>query len=331
MQKTKPKSGRWMIIVSLIIAALLAICFFVGNYFYNFAIKAKGRNRENVGGPDFSERLPGNEGVSFLTSDFFETQGVQDAYISASQDGTELYSRVAENSASDAWVIVVHGYRSDGGGMSGYAGRFYKLGFSVLAPDLRGNGRSGGGYYGMGWDDRLDIIDWIDYLNESYDDPEIVLFGISMGGAAVMMTSGEKLPENVKAIIEDSGYSSIYAQFKSEIKTMYDMPAFPLLNMAGAVTQLRAGYNFMNEGDAVGQVAKSVTPILFIHGREDTLVPFSMLEEVYSAAACEREKLEVEGAGHGESAVVAPEIYWNTVQAFLSRHLDYNIAAQDAA
>lgn len=330
MQETKRK-GRWMIIVSLIIVALLALCFFAGNYFYNFAISADSKAPDKIMERLTDENLSGDTEQRFLLNDFFETHDVQDAYITATQDGTKLYSRVVENAASDVWVIVVHGYGSDGGSMAGYAERFYDFGFNTLAPDLRGNGKSEGSYYGMGWDDRLDIIDWINYLNDSYDDPEIVLFGISMGGATVMMTSGETLPENVKAIIEDCGYSSIYAAFKSEIKTMFNLPAFPILNVAGAVTQLRAGYNYMNEGDAAAQLAKSVTPTLFIHGTEDTTVPFSMLEVVYNAAAGEREKLAVEGAKHGESAVAAPEIYWDTVQTFLNKHLDYQGAAEDAA
>lgn len=331
MQKTERKSGRWLIIVPLIIVALLAICFFIGNYFYNYAIESDGKDFKTDADQDLEKLLPDNDDQSFLMSDFFETLEVQDAYITASQDGIELYSREVQNPASDAWVIVVHGYGSNGASMAGYAEHFYDFGFSTLAPDLRGCGKSQGSYYGMGWDDRLDIIDWINYLNENYDNPEIVLFGVSMGGATVMMTSGEELPENVKAVIEDCGYSSIYAEFKSELNSMYNLPAFPILNIAGAVTQLRAGYNFMNEGDATAQVAKSVTPTLFIHGKEDELVPFSMFEEVYNAAACEREKLEVEGADHARSAVVAPKIYWDTIQTFLNRHLNYDIDAQIAA
>lgn len=46
-----------------------------------------------------------------------------------------------------------------------------------------------------------------------------------------------------------------------------------------------------------------------------------MLEELYQAASCEKEKLAVPGAAHAESAAVAPELYWPAVDAFLARHM----------
>lgn len=76
-------------------------------------------------------------------------------------------------------------------------------------PDARGHGRSEGDYIGFGWDERKDYLQWIDRVIKNDPASEIVLHGVSMGGATVMMTSGEKLPENVKAFIEDCGYSSV--------------------------------------------------------------------------------------------------------------------------
>lgn len=315
----KPK--RSIIIISVILVILLAVGFFAGNYFYNFAINTKSDIFKSKDMPD----VPGDEN----TGGFFDTHEVGDANISASLDGTPLYARSVVNGESDVWVIIAHCYGCDGSFMESYAERFYDMGYSTLLPDLRGHGQSGGSYRGMGWDDRLDMIDWINYINANYADAEIVLFGVSMGASTVMMTSGETLPENVRAVIEDCGYSSIYEEFKVQLKSMFGLPSFPILNLAGAVTKLRAGYNFMNEGDAASQMAKSVTPTLFIHGDADTFVPISMMEAVYNAASCEREKLIVPGADHAQSSTVAPELYWSTIGEFLNRHLEYQF--RDAA
>ncbi|MEG0766219.1 MAG: alpha/beta hydrolase, partial [Clostridia bacterium] len=70
------------------------------------------------------------------------------------------------------------------------------------------------------------------------ENAEIVLFGVSMGGATVMMASGETLPPNVKAIIEDCGYSSIYDEFVHQLHDAYRLPAFPILNMASLFTRV---------------------------------------------------------------------------------------------
>ena len=317
--ESKLKSAKRIIIVSLIVVLLLTAGFLVGNYFYNFAISSKDNPFETgeLSLPEGTELMPGS---SFLAAD-----AIEENYLSASEDGLKLYSRSKTNPDSDVWVILAHGYSGDGLTMGSYAEKFYEMGLSILVPDMRGHGKSEGSYRGMGWHDSLDIIDWTYYINDSYPDSEIVLFGVSMGAATVMMSSGEALPGNVKAIVEDCGYSSIYEEFKYQLKELYKLPSFPVLNLAGVVTQLRAGYNFMNEGDSVSQVAKSVTPILFIHGAKDDFVPASMLDKVYEATGAEREKLIVEGAGHAMSADHSPELYWQTVRQFLNKHLGFQL------
>ena len=80
------------------------------------------------------------------------------------------------------------------------------------------------------------------------------------------------------------------------------------------------GYS-LEEASTIKQVKKSVTPTLFIHGTKDKFVPFSMLDEIYKKAKCEKQKLEIQGAGHGESSEVNPEQYWKTVQQFIKKYI----------
>ena len=87
-------------------------------------------------------------------------------------------------------------------------------GWNVLLPDMRTHGESEGKYIGMGWLDRLDVLKWIDLIRERDEQAQIILHGVSMGGATVMMTSGEALPENVRAVIDDCGYTSVWDIFR---------------------------------------------------------------------------------------------------------------------
>lgn len=173
----------------------------------------------------------------------------------------------------------------------------------------------------MGWPERRDVVRWCQQLIAEDPEAEIVLYGVSMGAATVMMASGEAdLPVQVRCVIEDCGYTSVWDEFSGQLKELFGLPPFPVLNAADLVCRIRAGYS-ITEASALRQVERSVTPTLFIHGEEDTFVPFWMLEELYQAASCEKEKLAVPGAAHAESAAVAPELYWPAVDAFLARHM----------
>ena len=135
-----------------------------------------------------------------------------------------------------------------------------------------------------------------------------------------MMVSGEELPDNVKLVIEDCGYSSVWDEFSFQMGSLFHLPDFPLLNAAELVCKIRAGYGF-REASAVEQVKKCKLPTLFIHGDEDNFVPFAMLDKVYDAATCEKEKLVVQGASHGMACSTDTELYWKTVDAFTDKYM----------
>jgi fermentation-respiration switch protein FrsA (DUF1100 family) len=137
-----------------------------------------------------------------------------------------------------------------------------------------------------------------------------------MGGAAVIMASGEQLPSNVAAIIEDSGYTSVWDILKYQLKHRYKLPAFPALYAANLWSEGKWGYNW-KEASAVNQVKKSSTPVLFIHGGNDSVVPTEMVYTLYQAAECKKRLLVIEEAEHAQAAMIDPERYWTEVFAFI--------------
>lgn len=147
---------------------------------------------------------------------------------------------------------------------------FYNMGFNVLFVDLRAHGKSEGDTIGMGWLERLDLINWCNLLIQYDPDCEIVLYGQSMGAAAVMMASGEdSLPENVKVIIEDSGYTSIHDIFDKIVRAKVHIPAAPLIALSSYRFKKMTKYN-IKDGDAIKQLKKNTRPTLFIHCSDDS-------------------------------------------------------------
>jgi fermentation-respiration switch protein FrsA (DUF1100 family) len=136
-----------------------------------------------------------------------------------------------------------------------------------------------------------------------------------------MMTSGEELPPQVKAIIEDCGYSSVEEQLAYQLKTMYRLPGFPIVNATSLLTKIKAGYDF-SEASALEQVKKDKLPMLFIHGGADKFVPTEMVYKVYDACPAEKELFVVEGADHVMSIIVDPEGYESKVSGFLDKYMN---------
>lgn len=238
-----------------------------------------------------------------------------------SQDGLKLKGyEIKSKKSTNVWIIVVHGYMGAGTDMVKYAQNFISYGYNVLIIDLRAHGRSEGMYIGMGWLDRLDLELWIEKIIEENKQSQIILYGISMGSATVTMATGDKLPSEVKCCIADCGYSSVWKEFKIHFKQILHIPVFPLLNIASLMSKIFAGYSF-KEASTIKQVRKSKTPTLFIHGTKDKFVPFKMLNEIYKNATCTKQKLEIEEAGHGESAEINPETYWKTIQKFINQYI----------
>lgn len=303
-------------ILALIVIILISIIMGVvaGNFLFDLALNpnsSKALIFNNDYDEEFKEKKKENE--KWLN------ENAKEVFIKNKKIKLQGFE-VKNNKESNIWVIAVHGYVNSAISMVPSCKQFLRFGYNVLMPNLRTHGKSEGKYIGMGWLDRLDLLKWIEYLIQEYENIKIILYGISMGAATVMMTSGEKLPNNVKAIIEDCGYTSVWEEFSGKLKTLFHLPQFPTLYYANLITKLKAGYS-LKKASSIKQIKKSVTPTLFIHGDKDKFVPFNMLDKLYNSANCEKEKLIIQNAGHAEAQDINPEKYWRTVKKFIKRYI----------
>lgn len=285
-----------IVAVSLIVLAL-AVCYIVAVLLYKFALSA----------PPCKRKTP-SEDFSFQPEKLHLT----------ARDGITLTAYFCEKPASHNYAILCHGYKCVPQTIAHIAECFLARGFSVLLPAARGHGESEGHYIGMGIHERLDIVDYCTQLTERDPKSQILLFGISMGAATVMMASGEALPPNVKCVIEDCGYTSVWEELSLQLKCQYHLPTFPFLHLAEKVCRRRAGYAF-GDTSPLEAVKRTRLPILFIHGEEDTFVPYAMVHTLYEAANADKELLTVPQAEHATAEKTDPQLYWQTIDRFLSK------------
>jgi hypothetical protein len=313
------KKMKLKFILPILIITLLIVDVIASFYFYNIAVART--SKEFLSASDDLEHY-GTIPVVNPINTWFNEQGFKDVSIE-SEDGLDLHGYYLEaEEITTKTAIIVHGYSGKSKDMASYA-KFYHetLGYNVLMPDNRGHGLSEGDYIGFGWIDRGDYLGWIDYILKTVgEEAEIILHGVSMGGATVLMTSGEDLPTNVKAIVSDCAYTSVKAELSYQLKRMYNLPSFPIIESTSLLTKLKAGY-FFSEASALDQVAKSNTPTLFIHGDADTFVPFEMVYELYENCSSEKDILIVQGAEHGTAYRSNKIGYETKVTDFINKYV----------
>ncbi|MFT9599405.1 alpha/beta hydrolase [Mesobacillus sp.] len=294
-----------------------------GNYFYNVAINRSQESVELHGGGESvtaakllseeEEQKKLEELTAWTKKQKFEVVEIK------SEDGLRLKARFLKNDQpSGKAVILAHGYKGNSEQMPGITKFYYEQGYDILKPDARGHGLSEGDYIGYGWHDRKDYVRWSEFLAEEAGADDIFLHGFSMGAATVLMASGEKLPEQVKGIIADSGYTTVLEELSHQLKYLYNLPSFPVMQVTSVITNIRAGYTFA-EASAIDSVAKNKLPLLIIHGDKDALVPTEMGKRIFEKAKSDKELWIVPGAGHTEAYTIAEQEYQEKLKAFWTK------------
>lgn len=245
-----------------------------------------------------------------------------------SYDGKLLRGLLVPCENARGTIILFHGWRSswklDFGSVLPV---YHSLGLNLIICDQRAYGKSEGLFTCFGVKERHDVVSWATYACQLFGEEQpILLGGISMGASTVLMASGLDIPGNVRGIIADCGFSSPYDIMECVIRTRFrGVPVRPTLWLMGIFTRIFAGF-CLKEASTFDAVAKSKTPILFIHGTADRFVPPEMSERAYELCAAPKALVLIEGAGHGMSYPVDKE----RVTAALFEFVNTNIGGKEA-
>ena len=233
-----------------------------------------------------------------------------------SRDGTPLVGHWVGVENPKRVIIAMHGWRSVWHRDFGIIADFFaENGCSVLYAEQRGQGDSGGEYIGFGLTERYDCLDWINWINENSEMPlPIYLCGVSMGASTVLMAAGLPLPDNVRGIVADCGYTSavdIWKHVARKAHISYSMCGRPAGRMAKKRLKMAVDAETCPQA-----LARSKTPVLFIHGTDDKFVPIEMTYENFKACAAPKRLFVVPGAEHGMSYLVNQKGYESAIQSF---------------
>ena len=257
-----------------------------------------------------------------LASDaWLKEHRAQDIYVE-SRDGLKLHGFWIPAEDPKGTVLLAHGYRSTFLVDFGLAFAFYHaLGMNILVPHQRAHGASEGRYITFGVKESEDMLCWIRFHNRIFGNYQMILSGMSMGASTVLYLADQNLPENVKCLIADCGFSSPNAILDKVFRSVTHLPSGPSLWAADLFAKTFAGFS-LKQKDSRAVLANARIPVMLVHGLADDFVPSCMSKQAFDACASEKELLLVENASHGVSFLVDRETYTRRVIAFLEKHLE---------
>ena len=304
----------------LILVVLLGLAYSIGNYFVNYALVYNQGGQDRVEETD-TYKIQEDRKVDKSLQDA-ETyidkhiSDIDDISIQAQDQHSLKGTMYRQNKSTHKWAILVHGYQADEASTHALIPQFYDKGYHILTVAMRGHGKSGGQYIGMGFLDKEDINSWANYIVDQDELSQIVLHGTSMGASTVLFASGIDLPEQVTAIIADAPYTSIIDIFESELKHRFNFPAFPILNLSDIVTQVRAGYS-LYDGDVRKYVRKTEIPILILQSAKDDFVPPTMAEDLYEVIPGYKQLRIFPEGSHANARYHDPKGYYKAIFQFI--------------
>ena len=252
----------------------------------------------------------------------------QDVTLTA-PDGAALkawYER-PQNSNGNA-VLLLHGVVDNRLGVYPFSKWLLDRGYTVLMPDARHHGASGGlTTYGIREVD--DIRRWIDWLEREgleKTDPVHCVYGLgeSMGGMELL----EALPREPRfcALVAESPSASFreeaYARFGRSLhigpwlgRTFFR----PTLDAGILYARLRYGIN-LDDVRPADAVVGSKVPILLIHGQADRNVLPYHSDMIQAMNPLSIVVWKVPGAAHCAASKVAPEEFEQKVLQWFANH-----------
>ena len=219
-------------------------------------------------------------------------------------------------------IAMFHGYSDCKSSLVPAAREFHDLGYEVWLTDFRGCGGSAGNSTSLGWHEADDVRRLADFLRTQNAPRPLVLYGFSMGGAAILRAVadlGVKPAGIVICSVFDTMLGAVQARFHS-----MGVPAFPAaqcLTFWGGVQQDMNAF----ANNPVDFAARVKCPALLMHGSADVRAPLAQGSNVFARLAGPKRMVVFDGAGHGPLERSDPARWRKEIAAWL----DTDVAAAD--
>lgn len=211
-------------------------------------------------------------------------------------------------------VILFHGYTGEKSGTLPEAKVFLEMGYPVLLVDFRGSGDSSESYTTIGYDEAEDVASAVHYAHAHLPHRRVILYGQSMGGAAILRAV-QDCGVQPDAIIVEAVFDEMLNTVKHRFEAM-GVPSFPSAQLLVFWGGYQAGFNAFAH-NPVHYAASVHCPILFLHGAADPRARLEEARRVFAAVSAPKRFKEFSAVGHAPTVVRYPDEWKETVSQFL--------------
>ena len=206
--------------------------------------------------------------------------------------------------------------------MLGYAKMLLDSGYSVLAPDSRAHGISGGQLITYGLLEKYDTVAWVNWMR-TQGCTKVYGLGESLGASVLIQAAA--LQPAFSGLAVEGAFADLSEVAKYRLRTQTGLPALisnPLAGLVFASGMLYArvvdGLDF-SEVNPLKSIREASTPVLLIHGLSDTRTPPSQSKEL-AAANPNNSLWLVPNAEHVGAAKAEPEEFKRRVLGWFAEH-----------
>jgi uncharacterized protein len=185
-------------------------------------------------------------------------------------------------------VMVLHGIGDSRQGSAGYASLFLDEGYSVLLPDSRAHGSSGGELATYGLFEKSDVLSWAHWLRQQ-DCTALYALGESLGGSVLIQAAA--LGTDFRAIVAESPFADLPAIAEFRVRQILHLPPLlqsvippPLVQDSMTYAKVRYGID-LHQVLPIESIRRTTAPVLLIHGLRDSRTPYWHSQALARASA----------------------------------------------
>ncbi|HWR05376.1 alpha/beta hydrolase [Sporomusa sp.] len=251
-----------------------------------------------------------------------ETKGWQPVSLHSRFGYTLEGTFIPNPKPSNKTVIFVHGIAATQAMGMHYLELYLNRGYNLLIYDSRAHGASGGPCVTWGYYEQYDLDQWVDWLEEKQPDGIIGIHGVSLGAAtAIMHAALNESSKRVKFYVADSAYSELSKlmaqQLVKHTQSQHPLWIDILLKYTSLAAYIQSDFSYETISPFAA-AAHITTPILYLHGETDAIVPVEMSRQLYKATSGYRELHTFPGIRHGRAVLDSKQEYQDVVTRFLT-------------